>query len=511
MLTPKWLSGCSDSIVALYEEAERSILDDMARRIRTYDFYIPAAQYQEEKLAMMGMTRKEIVRALAARTGKCTAEIERIMEEGVYASLNRDRSIYRSAGKAVSRTMSAEMKAILRDGLKQTGGTFQKLTRTTANTATKQFENALDLAWIQVSTGAMDADAAARQAVKSLCRDGIQAVTYPTGQTDSLETAVARAIRTGVNQTALKSQEQLAFELDMDLVEVTAHAGARPSHAEWQGQVYSLTGKTRGYEKLADATGYGTGEGLGGWNCRHSFFPWSPEMGHTYTRKELEEYERPDAVEYGGRKMSLYEAEQTQRGIERNIRRWKREESAMKAARLDASEASGKLKQWNDRYKDFCSKTGLKTQRQRLSIESFKMSGATTRRTEKLVKQTAEAYTKKQEEVRKLIQSGEIPKKLNRGNQNKHILGSSGYIEGRSYVYGDLEDMQKLVDQYSGTGNPKLRRNLEWTNKEFVTLDIPVGVTIDPETGKKVETRRFAIHYGKKGTHIVPMEERKNK
>lgn len=111
----------------------------------------------------------------------------------------------------------------------------------------------------------------------------------------------------------MKGQEQLAMELGMDLVEVTAHAGARPSHAEWQGQVYSLTGNTRGYAKLSDATGYGTGEGLGGWNCRHSFFPWSPEMGHTYTRKELEDYERPDAVEYDGRKMSLYEAEQMQR------------------------------------------------------------------------------------------------------------------------------------------------------------------------------------------------------
>ena len=86
MLTPKWLSGCADSLVTLYAEAERSILDDMARRISTYDFYIPAAQYQEEKLAMMGMTRKEIVQALSARTGKCTAEIERIMEEGVSAS-----------------------------------------------------------------------------------------------------------------------------------------------------------------------------------------------------------------------------------------------------------------------------------------------------------------------------------------------------------------------------------------------------------------------------------------
>lgn len=392
MLTPKWLSGCADRIVALYAEAESSILDDMARRISTYDFYIPAAQYQEKKLAMMGMTRQQIVRELSRRTGQTEQEIEDIIAAGTKETIGRDGAVYKQAGKTVPKTMSAEMKSIFRSGLKQTGNTFLNLTRTTANTATKQFENALDLAWMQVSTGAMDASSATRRAIKNLCRAGIQSVAYPTGHTDSLETAVARAIRTGVNQTALKSQEQLAAELGMDLVEVTAHAGARPSHAEWQGQVYSLTGNTRGYEKLSDATGYGTGEGLGGWNCRHSFFPWSPEMGHTYSRKELEEYERPDAVEYNGRKMSLYEAEQMQRGMERNIRRWKREQSAMKAAGLDTAEASGKVKLWNSRYKDFCGKTGLKTQSDRLSIESFKMSGGTTRRTEKALEKYKEFH-----------------------------------------------------------------------------------------------------------------------
>ena len=507
MLTPKWLSGCADRIVALYAEAESSILDDMARRISTYDFYIPAAQYQEEKLAMMGMTRQQIVRELSRRTGQTEQEIEDIIAAGTKETIGRDGAVYKQAGKTVPKTMSAEMKSIFRSGLKQTGNTFLNLTRTTANTATKQFENALDLAWMQVSTGAMDASSATRRAIKNLCRAGIQSVAYPTGHTDSLETAVARAIRTGVNQTALKSQEQLAAELGMDLVEVTAHAGARPSHAEWQGQVYSLTGNTRGYEKLSDATGYGTGEGLGGWNCRHSFFPWSPEMGHTYSRKELEEYERPDAVEYNGRKMSLYEAEQMQRGMERNIRRWKREQSAMKAAGLDTAEASGKVKLWNSRYKDFCGKTGLKTQGDRLSIESFKMSGGTTRRTEKLAMKVIEAHNKKQEEIRKLIQSSQTPKRLNRGNQNKHIRGSSGYINGRSYVYGDLDAMQKLVDKYSGTGEPKLTKGLEWTHKEFVVADKPIGVIVNLDTGEKVETRRFAIHYGKKGTHVVPRKE----
>lgn len=507
MLTPKWLSGCADSLVTLYAEAERSILDDMARRISTYDFYIPAAQYQEEKLAMMGMTRKEIVQALSARTGKCTAEIERIMEEGVSASLNGDAAVYREAGKERSDTMSWEMRKILRAGLKQTYGLFRNLTRTTAAAASKQFEDALDLAWLQVSTGAMDRNSATRQAVKALCKAGVQSVSYESGRTDSLETAVTRAIRTGVNQTALKEQVQLASELDMDLVETTAHAGARPEHAKWQGQVFSLTGKTRGYKKLSTATGYGTGAGLGGWNCRHSFHPWSPEMGRTYKKGELEEYDRPDAVEYEGRKMSLYEAEQLQRKMERNIRRWKRENSAMNAAGLDTTESAVKLRAWNARYKDYCGQTGLKQQRARLSIESFKHSGGTTKRTEKLARKAAEAHNRKQEEIRKLIQSSQTPKSLNRGNQNKHIRGSSGYINGRSYVYGGLDAMQKLVDKYSGTGEPKLTKGLEWTHKEFITLDAPVGVAIIQDTGERVETKRIAIHYGKRGTHVVPVKE----
>ena len=158
-----------------------------------------------------------------------------------------------------------------------------------------------------------------------------------------------------------------ADQLGSDLVEVTAHAGARPSHAVWQGQIYSRSGKSRSYPDFVQATGYGTGAGLGGWNCRHSFFPHFPGQSNTYSKDELEEYTRPDAVEYNGKSMSLYEAEQTQRNIERQIRRWKREDNALQAAGLDTTESSAKVKLWNSRYKDFCAKTGLKQQRQRMS------------------------------------------------------------------------------------------------------------------------------------------------
>ena len=99
MLSPKWLARCTAPIAELYAQAESSILDDMARRISTYDFYIPAAQYQEEKLAMMGMTRQQIIAELSKRTGKTRQEIQAVMEAGAEETHNSDGAIYEQAGK----------------------------------------------------------------------------------------------------------------------------------------------------------------------------------------------------------------------------------------------------------------------------------------------------------------------------------------------------------------------------------------------------------------------------
>ncbi len=79
------------------------------------------------------------------------------------------------------------------------------------------------------------------------------------------------------------------------------------------------------------STGYGTGAGLGGWNCRHSFYPYFEGSPRAYTDDDLKEY-NSENVEYNGQKMTEYEVSQQQRNIERNIRRWKREKKAMEAA-----------------------------------------------------------------------------------------------------------------------------------------------------------------------------------
>lgn len=365
MLRPEYLAGLPARLVNLYAVAEESILADMARRINTYDFYIPAAQHQHQRLKAMGLEEAEIEERLSALTGKSQEELRRLMEQAVDASLAADAKVYAAAGMGQADPLAViGVKTVLQAGLAQTGGTFENLTRTTAWIASKQFGDALDLAWLQITMGGFDYNTAVRNAIKSLASKGVGAITYPSGHTDNLEVAVRRAVVTGCNQTAAKAQITLMDELGVDLVETTAHRGARPSHAAWQGRIFCRHGRTAKYENFEEATGYGTGPGLCGWNCSHSFGPYIEGAPKAYSASLLELYE-DQTVTYNGKKLTIYEANQQQRYIERQIRRWKRELAAMNAAGQDTGEAAAKVIVWRGKETDFCEQTGLKRQRDR--------------------------------------------------------------------------------------------------------------------------------------------------
>lgn len=113
----------------------------------------------------------------------------------------------------------------------------------------------------------------------------------------------------------------------------------------------------------------------------------------------------------------------------------------------------------------------------------------------------------KDQPIRDKIRSGEQPKTIEAGKQGKHILGHNNYIDGRSYLTVTMDEAQKLVDQYAGIGELRRDQAGQWTHKEFIKLENPIGVWVDPKTGAQVKTNRFAIHYSKKGVHIVPTRE----
>lgn len=376
MLPPSYLDQMPDAFVQLWQQVEDEILQDVARRIGKMDAVTPTANWQLWRYQQTEALRNDVVKLLAKYTGKSEAAIRRLLLQAATEAMEREDTIYYHYGKEPQPfEESAALNNLLDAGARQTCGTWQNLTATTANTVTGAFERTLDAAWLKVSTGAFDYKTAVKQAVDSLA-DDMPMVTYPSGHKDSIEVAARRAVLTGVNQTCGKLQEARMDEMGCEFVETTAHGGARPSHAAWQGRRFHRGGavdyKGKHYPDFEAATGYGTGAGLCGWNCRHTFFAVFPELGDPpqWTQEQLRELNARN-IEWNGKKYTAYEISQMQRARERNVRRWKKRYLAEDAAGLDPTDAAVRLKAARQSLAEFAQATGGRVDSARTSVPKF--------------------------------------------------------------------------------------------------------------------------------------------
>jgi hypothetical protein cdifQCD-6_20078 len=190
--------------------------------------------------------------------------------------------------------------------------------------------------------------------------------------------AARRAVLTGLSQMTGKVSEHNAAELDTDIVEVDAHAGARPDHAQLQGKWYSLSGKSKKYPSLKAVTGYGTVTGLKGANCRHDFYPVIEGISEpSYTEEELKNID-PPPFEYNGKTYTYYEATQRQRAMERSMRKTKREILVADATddKDRFTEKSVLLRRQKEEYGRFSKAAGLSLRNERAQVGGFGHSQA---------------------------------------------------------------------------------------------------------------------------------------
>lgn len=360
MLTFRQLDDLPDAVVDIIAATEQEIINDMARRIAKAGAVTETAQWQLSRLEAVGAERDYVLQRLNRALGLTEEQLILLFDEAATRTLAVDDKLYRAAGyDPLPLAENTYMQQLIQAGLTKTLDEYSNLTRTTAATATQQFENALDLAYQKLTSGAFSYQDAIKAGIQTLTRNGLAVIQYPTGWVDYLDVAFRRATLTGVNQTAAEVQLRRMDEMETDLVETTAHHGARPDHAVWQGKWFSRSGQSDKYPNFYTATGYGTGPGLCGWNCRHSFFPVIEGLSdRAYSMEQLRNL-NSRKVTVDGEEMSLYDATQQQRYIERKIRRWKREASAMEAAGLDSSAAKSKVREWQAAQRDFIRQTGL--------------------------------------------------------------------------------------------------------------------------------------------------------
>ncbi len=467
MLSPEYLAELPEPVVALVQSMEDAVLAKMAVRIMKYG-WTSQSQWEKDRLEAVGVMQADIVRIVSQYTGKTQQAIEKLMAEAGVGTVLGDKPFYEAAGAWSDEAINREaMNKIIGAGLKRTQQTFQNLTGTLAKETAKQFSAAMDQAWLAAATGTIDPQTAGRRAIHDLCAKGITTVSYPSGHVDNLEVAVRRALVTGVNQSALQIQMELADELGCDLVETTAHAGARPSHALWQGKVFSLRGKTSGYVTLEAGTGYGTGDGLGGWNCRHSFHPFFEGSTPAYSEDLLRSYEEKKYT-YNGKDLTEYEAMQQQRYFERGIRRWKREYAAMEAGGYDSTEAAVRLKQWREKEADFLSQTGRRRDSSRSQIGTFGRSEAAKATWAAKKEQSSQAFILN--DAANKAASG-LPKKRTipdvtiqhtvevnigkiQGVVPVNSTGTDAYVMAGNGTSTPIRDLRRLCETYRDYGDP---------------------------------------------------------
>lgn len=347
MLDPYYLAHCSDEIEVLFTDLETSILEDIARRIHENKYETTStAQYQLNRARALGMHESEIKKQIADILKISEKQVSDIITNAAYAAVDSDNLIFKEAYdkkliNAFEYDKSNLSKLILK-GINATNGEIRNICKTTAKTAKKLLISSLDQTYLGIQSGAFSQQEAVGFAVDKIAKTGLQWIDYQSGTHRRPDSVIRNAIRSGVNQTACKCQEKNFDDLGGNLVATTSHVGARPEHATWQGKVFWWKKKYKNYQNFEQATGYGTGAGLGGWNCRHSFFPYFEGLSNM-------PFEHYSSAENDAR----YELDQEQRYNERKIREWKRRQAVNKAGGVDNTREAKKVREWQKRQTDF--------------------------------------------------------------------------------------------------------------------------------------------------------------
>lgn len=474
----------------LYANLELDIIEEIATRIANFG-YANTVVINDIKIAQeMGILYQDIVELVAEYNNTSYEEVNRIFTEASETSLSYDDEIYKEAGLDPKPLAQSEsIKQIMNAAIQRTSGNLQNLCMTTANTAQTQFYNAINSAYMFTSTGVKSYTQAILDEIKNISKQGA-IIQYPSGARRSVESAVRMNVITAINQNCGKLQELRADELGWDLMEITAHSGARPEHARWQGKIVSRSGK-KGYLNLRDIA-YGEVTGFKGVNCRHDWHPYLEGSARTYSQEQLNAWKN-EKVEYNGKKISKYEATQIQRKMERQIRNDKKQLAGLQGI-LKSNMNDNKL--ILETKTNFTKRSLIYKTHQNELDDFIKQTS--------LVKDNSRLYMGNQDKNIS-TQIANVTKIANKYN-NSDIIGSKvngvkiteigEHIISRTYARNvTFEDVQDTLKNPIGYGTIKEDSK---GRKSFYVHGKNITIAVNPETGKLATVRQTSRREKKK-------------
>lgn len=331
MLTPKYLSNVAMGVIKLYEDVEDEILKDIARRIKKADEVTATAERQMEVLIENGYSYEDLEEKLKPYLNDIDEEISKVIDRSSIKHYVDEKKAYELANNHLIDFTKNDRVAKINRQIKDNLLANNKMITNSMGVAyngkgyglQEFYTKEINKHVLMVSSGAFDRQSAVRKLINSIGDSGIKSINYDkSGRNYTLESASKMIVNTAISQLTGQISLMNAQDMGQDLMELSAHIGARPSHAEWQGRIVSLSGANSKYLSLDDI-GYGEVTGFKGANCRHDWYPFFEGISNrVYDDEELEDFD-PEPFEYEDKEYSYYEATQKQRQIERSIRKYK--------------------------------------------------------------------------------------------------------------------------------------------------------------------------------------------
>lgn len=251
--SPPVLDAMPEELAELYRGLEDTLLIEICSRLKAADELNEVTVQDIKALRSHGIDLKAVKKAISETSDISKTKLNKLLDDVVERNQQYYTDLIDLAHITQPETLvdAAEVAAI---GA-QTLDTFRNLTATmgflvdngrTMLPPAKAYQWALDNAAMQVQSGAINYNQAIKTAVKQLADSGLKTVDYESGHRDQIDVAARRAVMTGVNALNQKYAEQSMEYLGSDLVEVSAHAGARDkdgpngweAHTKWQGRIF---------------------------------------------------------------------------------------------------------------------------------------------------------------------------------------------------------------------------------------------------------------------------------
>lgn len=383
MFKPGEIEGIPLGIEQQFSDLEMRIMEDIVRRLKANGNDITrAADWQIHRLHELGMSKREIKKQIQESLQLGDKEIDRIYSDVIKTGYQRDSSIYNFKGKnQIPYEENTGLQQLIAAVSAQTNGEFKNITQTMGfakrengqlkfTKLSDYYQKTLDGAMLDITSGAFDYNTVLKRVTRELTNSGLRTVDYASGKSLRVESAARMAVMTGVSQVTAQINESNAKELDTEYFEVTCHGGARPSHQEWQGKVYTK-------KELGTICGLGAADGLCGCNCYHDYYPFFPGISErAYTDEELKKLKKEEntPVEYNGKSYTKYEATQKQRSLERAMRAQRQQIHLLEQGGANEDDiilARGRYRATSSEYTRFSKAMKLPQQRERVTVDGL--------------------------------------------------------------------------------------------------------------------------------------------